>query len=522
MSKRKDLSVEIEQLLEENSYLQSIIAHMPGHVYWKDKKGAYLGCNEQQAKNAGFSSIQEMIGKNDYDVFSKEEADALRKVDLEVMQTGLLQTAEEIGMLADGTRGIFLSKKIPHYYKGEIIGIFGISFDITAQKAHEKAQQDQQLAELKEYLENIIALMPGHVYWKDKNSIYLGCNDLQAIDAGFKSKEEMMGKTDFDMSWKNQAAAIQKMDLEVMTTGIARSSEEIATLPNGVKATFLSKKSPHYRNGEIVGIVGISFDITAQKEAEALRVEQETLKRQVDTTKVLASTIAHELRTPLAAIYAGAEGTKDYLPDLINAYELAKANNLPVKKIRPSFFNMLTSAMDDIIDETRFANTFINMLLLNSEQMDLERKEFQVCSAAHCIEEALRRYPLQSGERELIQWEGNTDFNFNGSEVLMIHVLFNLLKNAIFYVKDAGKGNIAIRLKSGEKYNTLYFRDTGKGITADVLPNIFQLFFTKTYHGSGIGLSFCKIVMKSFGGDIQCESVPGEFTEFIMTFPTLD
>lgn len=89
----------------------------------------------------------------------------------------------------------------------------------------------------------------------------------------------------------------------------------------------------------------------------------------------------------------------------------------------------------------------------------------------------------------------------------------------MYYIKDAGKGNIKIWLETNENFNQLHFKDTGKGISKDFLPKIFDSFTTKTYHGSGIGLPFCKMVMQSYGGKIVCNSIEGECTEFILNFP---
>lgn len=74
-------------------------------------------------------------------------------------------------------------------------------------------------------------------------------------------------------------------------------------------------------------------------------------------------------------------------------------------------------------------------------------------------------------------------------------------------------------MKKKENNNILYFKDTGKGIPADVLPKLFEKFYTTTYHGTGLGLAFCKMVMTGFGGSISCTSEYGEFTQFEMVFP---
>ena len=117
-----------------------------------------------------------------------------------------------------------------------------------------------------------------------------------------------------------------------------------------------------------------------------------------------------------------------------------------------------------------------------------------------------------------MHWK-KSDFSFKGDELLMIHLLFNLLKNALYYIKVAGKGDIHIWCDQNEKHNILHFKDTGQGIAKKDLPHIFERFFTKTPHGTGIGLAFCKMVMNSLGGDITCSSHEKEFAEFTLLFP---
>lgn len=247
------------------------------------------------------------------------------------------------------------------------------------------------------------------------------------------------------------------------------------------------------------------------------KLEKEKLK----TIRALSTSIAHELRTPLATIKANAEGIKEYLPDLLKSYELAKQNNVNVPDIRPSQFVNLNAAVEHIQAETNFSNIIINLMLTNVDHSSIETTKFTACSIADCITETLARYPLLPNEKSLINWNNNTDFAFNGDKLLTIHVLFNLLKNALFYLKAANKGDIQIWIEKKDKYNNLHFRDSGTGIASNTLPHIFEHFFTQTYHGTGVGLSFCKMVMRTYGGDIICQSVEGEFTEFVLSFPIL-
>ncbi len=243
-------------------------------------------------------------------------------------------------------------------------------------------------------------------------------------------------------------------------------------------------------------------------------------QERLDTMVSVGSNIAHELRTPLLGIKSGAAGLHKYLPVLLDAYRSARDQGLLVGEIRDAHIQALSSVLRRIEMETDYSNAMIDMLLMNAGRRTVDARDFASHSAMGCVEQALRRYPFKSpGERQTVRWRPERDFNFWGSDMLLIHVLFNLLKNALYFVHKAGKGGIDIRLESGTHYNKLIFRDTGSGITAEHLPHIFNRFYTTRDEGDGIGLSFCAQVMNRFGGQIVCRSRPGEFAEFVLSFP---
>jgi signal transduction histidine kinase/FixJ family two-component response regulator len=135
----------IDYLTKEKEYLEileSIIAMMPGHVYWLDTKGVYLGCNDNQANSAGLKSRKDIIGLRNKDLPWNQGADQLVKeldrANWEVM-SGNPVSLEEPGILSNGKQAMFLSNKVPLYNSNrEIIGLVGISIDITAQKEAEQ------------------------------------------------------------------------------------------------------------------------------------------------------------------------------------------------------------------------------------------------------------------------------------------------------------------------------------------------------------------------------------------------
>ena len=91
----------------------------------------------------------------------------------------------------------------------------------------------------------------------------------------------------------------------------------------------------------------------------------------------------------------------------------------------------------------------------------------------------------------------------------------------MYSINAALKGEITITVKPGRGVNRVVFKDTGEGIEPSELEKIFEGFYTTREEGTGVGLAFCQRTMRSFGGDITCDSVPGEFAEFNLDFPAI-
>ena len=250
------------------------------------------------------------------------------------------------------------------------------------------------------------------------------------------------------------------------------------------------------------------------------RNKKSTADAKMEGMKIVGASLAHELRTPLAAISMGIGGVKKYLPDLISGYALAKQHGLEVPAIRPEHYTTLHNLLTTLETETHYSHTMIDMQLLRIHNSG--EYKFSVCSAKDCIESAIKRYPFNSAEqRALVDYTVNPGFTFNGVELLVVHILFNLLKNALYYIAVAGKGQIFIWTECHEKSNKLHFKDTGTGMSKKVYANIFKNFFTHTHNGTGVGLHFCKSTMERLGGKIDFHTQEHEYTEFILSFPNI-
>lgn len=241
----------------------------------------------------------------------------------------------------------------------------------------------------------------------------------------------------------------------------------------------------------------------------------------LQTMKMVAGAVAHEMRSPLLAISAAASNLKEYLPILIKAYNSDKNSEDSKELLNKNQLQLISETPTDIEKTNRSAFAFIDILLMNLKE-DFKETPLAVYSIQKCIEDALKHYPFSGKDRELVKYTIEDNFDFKGNDLLIRHVLFNLLKNSIYYVKAANKGSITITTRIEKGVNKLYFKDTGKGIPSQIIPRIFDRLYSKTKYGTGIGLAFCKMVMENLDGKISCYSKENEFTEFVLIFPTIN
>ncbi|MDO8955099.1 MAG: PAS domain-containing protein [Gammaproteobacteria bacterium] len=497
------------------SDIESLVAIMPGHVYWKGLDGIYLGANEAQINYMSEFWNKKLIGNKIEDIFPRAIADKINADDNYVMLSGEELKVEEI---TPENKVVLSIKKPIKNEDGEIIGMLGISIDITEQKKQEvKLQTAWQQTQI--ILDNIMTNLPAHLYWQDTQGVYLGCNNTLAYALGLSTREEYIGKTVYDFQPKHEAEIIDKINHEVMAKDKAISAVEKGWV-NGREALFLSKKCPLKNSaGEVIGLLGISFDITIEKKAEKLREEKLVVETSLANAKLMAASIAHELRTPLATINSIAGNLEHYMVDVFKGYEIALAEDKIENNLNPDVLQYLKAAPKSLSKVTYAANTFIDMMLMKVNLENVKSKELCKLSMAAVVDESIKLYPLDDSEKTMLEVDLSKDFNFMGDSTLFSHLIFNLLKNALYYVKAARKGEILIWLELGSEANYLHFKDTGKGMTPEVLASLFGAFYSNTRHGTGVGLALCKLIMQEFGGEISCDSIEGQYTHFTMRFP---
>jgi two-component system aerobic respiration control sensor histidine kinase ArcB len=473
-----------------------ILNLIPQHIYWKDKDGYVLGCNQSQAVDVGFNSPEELIGKTGYDFLPQKIAEQCRKNDLAVMQSGLPGTFEEDG---------YISTKIPLCDKdNKVIGLLGISINFKDYKDH--------MERTHHILDEIIAAMPGHVYWKDRNGILQGCNEQQAVDMGLSSRHEIVGKNDYDILNKKlpeeikrqHAHAITAADNEVMDSRIARTFEESAILTDGREATYLSQKKPlHDHKGEVIGLVGISVDITELKKAR----EQAEAASKAKTEFV--QNMQHDIRTPSAGLW----GVLDVL---------AKMETDPDKK---EALDMAVAASKRLLD---LCNDAVEFGDLSGNTRPLRHEPVNVRELAQGVIELTKPAAFAKDLIVNFKVDAAVPSTILSDEFRLSRILVNLIGNAVkFTHKGEVTLNIDAKLEDDGRHGvlTLEIKDTGIGVASDKIKSIYDKFSravlsnTNLYPGTGLGLYVVKTFMDEMDGDIELESYENSGTCFKVKIP---
>lgn len=240
---------------------------------------------------------------------------------------------------------------------------------------------------------------------------------------------------------------------------------------------------------------------------------------QYSAARQLASNIAHEMRTPLLGIRLDCERVA---ADLTLLQEhLAQRTGGEFGDRERQMLAFMLKALKRIDTHASSGNHVINMLLANVSHRQIAKYDSNVYCVHRTIETALDRYPFRGTERSQVNLPKSEPLYFRGSDTLLIHVFFNLLKNSLKAIEKKGNGDIEIAVSRIGERTRIEFRDTGIGIPTSLLPFVFIPFVTggNSMHGTGIGLAFSKLVVESFGGTMTCTSCEGVGTTFVITLP---
>ena len=376
----------------------------------------------------------------------------------------------------------------------------------------ELLESEHRLEESNRMLHLVLDAIPVRVFWKDKDLRYLGCNRTFAMDAGFTSARQIVGKTDHDMPWQDQVELYQTDDRKVIEQGQARLNyEEPQTTPEGDTIWLRTSKIPlRSVEGDIIGVLGMYEDITYAKQSEtALRVAKEQAETANQAKSSFLSSMSHELRTPLNAILGFAQ-LLEYDPQ----HPLEPQQMESIEHIKSGGKHLL-SLINEILDLAK----------IESGLIDFDTEPVRTSSLLEDILPIAKTLADKRGISLHTPALTHGDVTIFVDYVRTKQVLLNLLSNAVKYNRERGEVTLDCEIRGGNL--RISVGDTGFGIPDAKIKELFQPFARlgaeeTAIEGTGIGLTITKEIVERMGGDIGVDSVVGIGSTFWVELPLSD
>jgi Na+/proline symporter/signal transduction histidine kinase len=231
-------------------------------------------------------------------------------------------------------------------------------------------------------------------------------------------------------------------------------------------------------------------------------------EQDLENLRLIAGSIAHEVRTPIYSFIMNIEALKG----IMDSAKISKQKEVTKVQIDAEGYDFIKEFICNKLSQSMHKGDKVIEMLLMSLKDKVVADDIGNYKISEIINEALEDYCLTEQERKRLTTNVTSNFSVHGSKLFLKHVIMNLLKNAYRYA--GSNAQISITTKG----NRLHFKDTGVGIKPENLNKIFDLFYTSSELGAGVGLAFCKMVMESINGEIECTSTIGKGTEFVLDF----
>jgi PAS domain S-box-containing protein len=432
-------------------------------------------------------------------------------------------------------RWFYEDAQIEHLGEGKYY-VIGVCVDITALKAAEGKLDEERIM-----LRTLIDSLPDMVFIKDVKSRFVLQNTAVLKHIGAKSKDEVLGKTDFDLFPPEIAQPFFDDEQEIIRTGRPLLNRtESSRDQDGNQQWFWTTKVPlRDSQGRITGIVGVNREITAQqREQEALKLamreveearhvaelhaallENQKLELAVARDLALASTrakseflanMSHEIRTPMNGILG--------ITELLLSTKLTNEQYDFASTIRSSADALLT-VINDILDFSR----------IEAGKMQVEVIDFNLRTVLEEVTDLIASNAYRKQLEVACLLERDVPERLQGDPARLRQVLTNLMGNAVKFT-DRGE----VRLEANLIYETdteasirISVADTGIGVPKVAQARIFESFTqadgstTRKYGGTGLGLTICRSLTELMGGHIAMTSEEGKGSTFFIELTLL-
>jgi PAS domain S-box-containing protein len=371
--------------------------------------------------------------------------------------------------------------------------------------ATERKRAENALRARERLLQDVIDSSTSPIFLKDREGRFITINASLERMLG-RSREEIIGKTDYDVAPTEVADSWRAHDHQVMATGKSIQIEEVADLQDG-HHVFLANKFPLVdADGHTYGVGAISHDITERKKAEeVLKAAKEAADAANLAKSQFLANMSHELRTPMNAILGMIDVAlpKAADPTVQDCLRTAKGSA-----------DLLLSLLNDLLDSAK----------IESGRLEPESVAFSLRRMLEQITRVLSVRANENGLKFSCRLPDEVPDAVIGDRMRLQQVLLNLAGNAIKFTERGGvEIRVCDRSQEGKACLEFAVRDTGIGIPPSQRERLFEPFAqadsstARRFGGTGLGLSICRSLVEMMGGRIWVESQVGEGSTFYFT-----
>jgi PAS domain S-box-containing protein len=492
IDKRKKAELEVLKVYEEKNI---ILESIGDGFYTLDNNWIITYWNNQAEKMIGRTK-EEMVGKNFWEEFPDVIDTPPYAAYLKATKENAIQHFE------------MYYESFKTWYQVSIYpSVNGLS--VYFQDVTERQLAEQQIKTDKNLLRTLIDHLPDTIYYKDKSAKKLISNKFDYTVLGADTEQEVLGKTDLEISSHGNALMTYAQDMEILNTGNPLINfEEYFTTADDKPLWLLTSKLPlRDENNVIIGLLGIGRDITQRKIAEDKLIElNKALEKNIKKLEIsnieleqFAYVASHDLQEPLRMITS-----------FLTLLEKKYSNQIDDKGKQYIGFAVdggkrMRQIILDLLEFSRVGRTEDTL-----EKVDLNELVNEILS-------------LQSQQIEDVKAKIQVDTLpiLNSYKAPLRQVFQNLINNGLKYHKDGVPLHISISVKDDEIFWQFAITDNGIGIENAYLNKIFIIFQRlhnkEKYTGTGIGLAITRKIIESLGGKIWVESEAGRGSTFYFT-----
>lgn len=367
----------------------------------------------------------------------------------------------------------------------------------------------------KHFIEDLLNLLPTAIFWKNTDSIFIGCNQRFAEMAGLNSPKDIIGKSDYDLPWGDTQAELYRIDdQDVILYGSAKLNiEETLTLADGREICLLTNKTPLFSSdGEVMGVLGIFYDITERKNMELSLAKAKDSAEAASLAKdEFIRNMSHDIRTPLTGMI-GISGILEQEAHNTSEKEYARMINVSGET--------LLSLLNSVLEIVSASNARDHEVICGSFKLhDIVKKICDLEYPTICYKHLKLNVHIDDSVPQYLI-----------SDAMKLHrILLNLVGNAI---KFTHQGTISIEVNALHQASNralIQFRvsDTGIGMPENEISKIFDKFYRSSpsykgiYEGHGVGLYVVKKYCDILGADIHVSSELNVGTCFTINIPLI-